>query len=121
MTDQQLKKLESGSPLERQAAEFIRGIVNSPFYDGYLAVRHTIDTLNLELQKGASKIVADEGEEKQFDRAHKYITEIQPYYEQLDYFRNKMLPKDVEKAEEVAADLLDQARLNYKKLNGSKV
>lgn len=96
------------------AAEFIRYVVRSPYYDGYEAVRATIDNLNSELKNGVAKIVADELGDKNFERSHKYITEMQPYYEQLEYFRKRLLPQEQEETER-AADLLDEARLAIKK------
>jgi len=123
MTEEQLKELESlKSPIAKEAAEFIRNIVNSPFYDGYLAVKITIDNLNLELQDGAAKIITDdEDNDKQFERSHKYITEMKPYYEQLQYFRSQLLPEQVVEANAAAGSVQDQARERLKNRNGSKV
>ncbi len=111
-SEERLKKLESlDDDVAKDAAEFIRSILNSPFYDGYLAVKNTIDNLNNELQDGASKIVSDSDEknDKQFERCHKYITEMKPYYEQLEYFRSKLSPQEVE-------DLRNKTIVTHKEL-----
>ncbi len=117
MKENRLKQLEDGG--FDDAAEFIRNILSSPYYDGYLAVKCTIYNLNSELKNGAAKIIVedDNGSEKAFDKSHKYITEMIPYYEQLEYFREKMLPNEIKKAEQEVGTLLDQARNGLKKRN----
>lgn len=109
-TEERISKIS-----DKEAADFIRTIVRSPYLDGYLAVKTTIDNLNEELKSGVAKInegVSDA--DKSFERSHKYITEMQPYYEQLEYFRKRLLPQEQEETER-AADLLDEARLAIKK------
>ncbi len=100
---------------DKEASEFIKHIVRSPYLNGYIAVKTTIDNLNEELINGAAKINEGTTEhDKAFERSHKYITEMQPYYEQLEYFRQRLLPQEKEEVER-AADLLDEARLVIKK------
>lgn len=104
---------------DKGAIEFIRTVVRSPFLDGYLAILTIITSMNAELQ-GTVKSLAQEDVDasKTFAISHKYILEMQSYYDQLEYFRKKLLPDEVDKAHEIAADLLDQARINMKKRNG---
>lgn len=105
--------------------EVLTKITESPFYNGYLAVYTTIMNLNSELMEGAATIRpdmkpgAEEGEyfdaaEKAFERSHKYITELHIYYDQLEFFRSKMLPEQVKQAESEAISLLDEARLKMR-------
>lgn len=112
---------------DKDAADFIRAVVSSPYYDGYLAVLTTIVNINKELQSGVAKLVpetkvSDEGKlqilDKVFERSHKYITEMQPYYDQLEYFRKHLTPQELEEVAERAADLIDEARLKIKKNHG---
>lgn len=108
---------------DNEAREFIQSAISSPYFDGYVAVLVTIGNLNQELQNGVSRIESEtittaKGEsiiaDKNFERSHKFITEMQPYYEQLEYFRVKMLPNEVEEANVKTADLLDEARQKMK-------
>ncbi len=112
---------------DKEAADFIRMVVNSPYIDGYLAVRATIDNINSELQGGAITIMSEavqltngkfEVKDKAFERGHKFITEIQSYYDQLEYFRKHLPPQEIQDIEDRAIDLIDEARLNLKKKNG---
>ncbi len=122
-----IEALKKGNPLAQEAAHFIEEIIGSPFFNGYVAVLTTINNLNAELQGGAVTIISEanvsadgkvEIKDKAFERGHKFITEIQSYYDQLEYFRKHLTPQEVENVEERAIDLLDEARLNLRKKNG---
>lgn len=114
-TKERISELRKNGCFAEEAALFIEQIAQSPYLDGYLAVKTTIDNINQELKAGAAKITSGEGEDKNFDRSHKYITEMQPYYEQLEYFRKKLSPQELEEVNERPADLLDEARLKLKR------
>lgn len=127
--NEKIEALKKTGVLGEEAAHFISEVVNSPFFNGFLGVYVTINNLNAELQQGVAKIVSEvnvseDGQmmiaDKAFERSNKYITEIQTYYEQLDYLRKNLLPKEQETANEKAADLLDEVRLKMKR-DGKKV
>ncbi len=116
-----------GTIADKEAADFIRMVVNSPYMDGYNAVMTTITNLNEELQQGAVTIISEanvsadgkiEIKDKAFERGDKYIREMQSYYDQLEYFRKHLTPQELEDIEEKAIDLIDEARLNLRKKNG---
>ncbi len=120
MTPEKIQELRSLKPdICGEASDFIEKIMCSPYYDGYMAVLTTINNLNEELMSGVSKI--NEGvqdDSKSFERSHKYITEMTPYYDQLDYFRGKMSPKEIAMIAQEGNSLLDEARINLKNKNG---
>ncbi len=112
MTEEQLQELEKiKTPIAKDAAEFIRGILQSPFYDGYITTKYVINRLNSEIV-GLPKIIKEE--DKVFEKVHKFTTEMNGYYDQLEYFKNKLNPKQVESANEEVTSLFEKAQKELK-------
>lgn len=112
MTEERLSELEGLKyPVAKEAAEFIRGILNSPFYDGYVTTKYVINRLNKEII-GLKKIIKEE--DKVFEKVHKFTTEINGYYDQLEYFKNKLTPKQLSHANEEVVSLFEKAQKELK-------
>ncbi len=101
---------------EKSAIEYVdylenelKKYTNSPYSQGYSPVKRTIDDWNEEIKQGGIKILSDDDNAK-FARAHKYFTEIKPYYDILEYFRSKMSESEKEE--------VDNAALKYATKNG---
>lgn len=117
MTEQQLKELEdTGSPVCTEAAGFIRNIMQSPFYTGYVTIKSSIDKWNMEIQSSEISLTSSK-DDKSFERAHKYLTEMKPYYEQLEYFRANLTSKKLVDAEIEVNSLMDEARIKLNEKN----
>lgn len=99
ITDKDIKELEEAG--FDSVAEFVKTILESPYLKGYKAVLTTIDNLNQELMEGVAKIKPEEegNGDKQFERSHRYILEMKPYYDQLEYFRSKMTGAELKQEE----------------------
>lgn len=76
------------SYLEEQLKKFQQ----SPYVDAYLTLLRVTSDWNAQIQSQQIDLFGDK-DEKQFDRAHKYLVEQRPYYEQMEYFRNLMSPE----------------------------
>ena len=70
----------------------------SPLVKSYLACLTTIDCWNEQLIKTEINIM-DAQQKDNFAMAHKYLTEMKPYIEQLDYLRKLMSPEQKKEAE----------------------
>ena len=95
------------------AADFIENVLRSPYYEGYKTLKKTIDSWNHEINNSPIMITSDK-DDKAFERASKYLMELKFYYEQLDYMRTKLLPKEIEEVEAESTTLLDEARMKMK-------
>ena len=112
MNQEDIDELSSlRSPVAKLAVEFINNVISSPYYDGYKAVWFTITTLNKEIQESA--IILSE-EDKRFDKINKYIIELKPYYETLDYLRLKLTPEQTKSANEEVRSLFERAHSDVK-------
>jgi len=72
---------------------------SSPYKDAYLSLLNQLNNWNNQLLEKPIDLFG-EATDKSFERAHKYLTEQKPYFEQLDYLRKLMTPdqvKDVDK------------------------
>jgi len=74
--------------LEKNLSQF----TDSPYLNSYLACWHTIENWNSQLQ-GKSIDIFNTEEKPKFEMAHKYLTEMKPYIEQLEYLRKLMTPE----------------------------
>lgn len=112
MTDEllaALKKLASRHECAAHAYAFIAAAKESPYYEGYITLKSTIDSWNDELQYKRIRLTSDK-DDKGFDRTHKYLTEINVYYDKLDYFRSKLTPGQIEKANAEVKDIFEKAK-----------
>lgn len=113
MNDKQLEKyLSSSDPFVKELAQFYNKITSSSFYNGYVTVASLIEKLNKQIQTSPIDII---GDDKSFPNCHKYITEIDQYYDKLEYFRTKMNPKEVENATVEVKSMLEKVLEEKKK------
>jgi len=111
MTDEQLialKKLASRHECAGYAYAFITSVKESPYYEGYITLKSTIDKWNQELQDSRIRLTSDK-DDKAFDRTHKYFNEINVFYDKLEYFRSKLTPDQIDKANAVVRDIFERA------------
>jgi len=104
----------SKDELVLKLVEFYDQITRSPYYDGYVTVLVTIKRWNAEITNNPM-LIGDE--DKGFDKTHKYLTEIESYYKQLDYLRNQMNPIETAMANEEVTSLFEKAHSEIKKEN----
>lgn len=108
----------------RELAKEYLAILSSPHYDTYQIVKDQIHDWNeqLKVKKGEKKfdkkgkevgikgridIFAD-ADNKDFDRALKYFSEITHLHEVLDKLRSRFTPEENKKAEEAVTNSQDQ-------------
>lgn len=95
MTEEKVLELENiNNPITKEAAEFIRSIIKSPYLDSYLTLHSNICDLNRQLSENSVDLFSDK-DTKDFDRAIKYFTSIDSLLSTLDSLRNKMTPQEV--------------------------
>jgi len=121
-TEEKLKAL-SKTVIGEDAAFFIKEVIESPFYESYIALKMAMSQFNADLQADSITLfnqttIDKEGNkviDNTFPNAHKYATEIKSYHESLEFLRNKMLPEQVVAAERESTSLIDEARQGLKK------
>lgn len=105
---EEVKKLCLAKPLLKEFFEHYAAIVSSPYYEGYTTVKSQVMTWQKDIQEKKITISGDE-KDKKFERAHKFFSELKPYYDLLDFFRSKMTPEEVRSADEKATTLFEAA------------
>ena len=82
----------------------------SPYHSAYLALYMTIERWNKDLKENHFSILAtDDSDIKAFDKAHKASLSMKDLYEQLDFFRTKITPIELEEVQKTATSLLEKA------------
>ena len=107
MKEEQIAELEKlKSPVAKEAAAFIRAILQSPYLDSYITLYNQVSDWNSQLvirdedvegvkvTKGRIDIFSDK-DSKEFDRTFKYFSDITGLLNCLDTLREKMTPEQV--------------------------
>lgn len=96
-----LEHLRSSSdPKNNQAFEILDAVFKSPYFDSYIALKAQMERWNKEILEGGIKLKNSDDEDKSFERAHKYFTEMTFYVKSLEELKAKMLPEEIKQAEE---------------------
>lgn len=89
----------SKDPKNNKAFEILDAIFKSPYFDSYIALKAQMERWNKEIvEKGITLKSTDEND-KSFDRAHKYFTEMTFYIKSLEELKQKMLPEELKQAD----------------------
>ncbi len=114
MTEEKIKELSRiNNPVAKEAAEFLRKILKSPYYESYISCYVQTEFWNGELKISPTTINSDK-DDPSFMRAHKFVTTQADILENLDTLRSKLLPSEMLQAEVESTSLLDEARLKMK-------
>lgn len=106
ITEKTLESALKGTEKDIQLLiDFYNKITSSPYYQGYISLSSTIEKWNLELQSENISIL---GEDKAFANAHKYLSDINIYYDKLQYFREKLNPVQIEQSTTEVKNLLEK-------------
>jgi len=91
---------------------------SSPLLASYLSTLSFLNRVNRQIIENEINIF-DEKAKPRFDMAHKFLTEKQPYLEQLEYIRALMTPElQKELQKEIAISNLNMAERLALKSNG---
>lgn len=91
---------QSTDPKNQKAFEILDAIFKSPYFDSYIALKAQMERWNKEILEGGIKLKNSNEEDKSFERAHKYFTEMTFYIKSLEELKQKMLPEEIKQAEE---------------------
>lgn len=103
-----VKKLCQKNELLREFFSEYEEIIKSPYFEGYTTLKAQIMIWQKSIKENNIGITGN-GEDKSFERAHKFLSELKPYYELIEYLKKQMTPEEVKSAEEQADTLVERA------------
>ncbi len=100
MNKPDLSKVKDKSVLEyiSQLESKLNKYESSIHSASYLTLKKIVDNGNDQIKNIEFDILTEDGE-KQYKLVAKFIKELQEYSDQLDYFKSKMSPTEIEKAD----------------------
>ncbi len=91
----------------------------SPYVNSYLGIKRMIDRGNMQLEQAASADI--DFESKEFTAIAKFLKLQKEYYEQMDYYRQKMTPIEQRELDELMKSGAGVAeKIALKNKNGSR-
>jgi hypothetical protein len=104
--------------LEKHKDEDVRKLVNqcnllikNPDFQGFKAIRKTIEDWNQEITGKKIKIIdGDEEQYRVFEKAYKYITTIDKVYSQLDFMKKRLSSEEAALASQQDTSDVDTIR-----------
>jgi hypothetical protein len=84
----------------RKAFEFLDAIFKSPHFESYITLKAVMSRWNKQLLDKNIDILSNDPDDKGFERAHKYLTEMTFYIKSVEELKAKMLPEELKKADE---------------------
>jgi hypothetical protein len=93
-------------------------IFEIPYFDGFVTTKTQILRWQ-EILKTQGVGLSSVSDDKSFERAHKFLTELKPYYDNLEYFKSKLTAEQVLAAEAQAKSAYEMAeeRMAAERLN----
>ncbi len=88
--------LEYIEHLEAHLEKFTKSI----YCESYLSLKKIVDKGNLQIKDIEVDILTDEGE-KQYKSIAKFASQLQEYGEQMEFFKSKMSPEELDKIDGV--------------------
>lgn len=100
MNKPDLSKIKDKSVLEyiSHLESKLSNYENSVYSTSYVTLKKIVEKGNEQIKNIEIDILTDEGE-KQYKFVAKFVSQLKEYSEQLDYFKSKMSPGEVEKAD----------------------
>lgn len=86
----------------------LRIYTDSPYTPSYISIKKIVDSINFQIQKIDINIESEDSD-KQFKNITKFAAQLQDYSEQLDFFKSRMNPDDVARANEKVKVMLTKA------------
>lgn len=92
---------------------------DSPYTPSYISIKKIVDSINFQIQKIDINIESEDAD-KQFQQIKKFASQLQDYSKQLDFFKSRMSPEDIVKANEEVKKGLEKEDGVEEFLNNSK-
>jgi len=89
-------------------AEFLEEILSSPYYESYSAMLFNIKSWNKQITENGGIDLLSDKDDKSYDRTMKFFLEGKYLHDQLEYYRSKILPEDIKKAEKETTSAIEK-------------
>lgn len=82
----------------REYIEHLEAQQKTPYFEGFLTLKRMVDKGNSQIKDATMDVFSEDGE-KEFAQAAKFTAQLKGWYAEMEYFKSKMDPKELEELE----------------------